>query len=70
MSPARKAQVGRLHPRRVYQEELTRHGLSIQILAFCPETEIIPFEAFDRPVMSWYTGNTKDVQIKNRLGHF
>ena len=31
-------------PLRVYQEEPTRHGLPVQILAFCPETEITPFE--------------------------
>jgi miniconductance mechanosensitive channel len=31
-------------PLRVYQEEPTRHGLPIQVLAFCSETEITSFE--------------------------
>ena len=31
-------------PLRVYQEEPTRHGLPIQVLAFCTETETTPFE--------------------------
>jgi miniconductance mechanosensitive channel len=32
-------------PLQVYQEEPTRHGLPIQIVAFCNETEGIPYEA-------------------------